>query len=378
MAGRRYKIVKRAGRDGLLIRWFDGERWRERSTKHRRRRDAETEAQSLIAATVARQDDEWLACRMAYERLHLAGQSRQHQAVFRSAIRRFEASCNPQRVSLIGPRTIADYQTALRSSGLSPSTTASYLRYLRGFLRWAAEQGYVEASPPIALPRVARKMKGRPITGEEFDRMLAAARSVDCHTGSLRLLMVGLWLSGLRLGEALRLSWDDPAGLLISNLDGRRPMLEIPAHLDKGRIARTLPLTPDFVRFLRTWRRLSERSGIVFPVRSKHGCRLTSADAVGRLISEAGRKSRVQVGAEHHPTAHDLRRSFASRWATRVTPAVLRELMRHASISTTLEFYVGESAERTASEVWDAFGRAMGGVLGGIPEGRHRPTRPKS
>lgn len=34
-------------------------------------------------------------------------------------------------------------------------------------------------------------------------------------------------------------------------------------------------------------------------------------------------------------------------------PAVLKELMRHASIETTLRFYVGQNAEATADELWD-------------------------
>ncbi len=38
---------------------------------------------------------------------------------------------------------------------------------------------------------------------------------------------------------------------------------------------------------------------------------------------------------------HDLRRSFGERWATRVMPQVLMELMRHESIEATMNYYVG-------------------------------------
>ena len=41
------------------------------------------------------------------------------------------------------------------------------------------------------------------------------------------------------------------------------------------------------------------------------------------------------------------------RWATRLMPAQLMELMRHESIETTLSFYVGRDAERTAVILWD-------------------------
>ncbi|HMP08139.1 MAG TPA: hypothetical protein PJ982_17460, partial [Lacipirellulaceae bacterium] len=35
-------------------------------------------------------------------------------------------------------------------------------------------------------------------------------------------------------------------------------------------------------------------------------------------------------------SAHDLRRSFGFRWSRRVMPTILRELMRHESIDTTM------------------------------------------
>jgi integrase len=41
-----------------------------------------------------------------------------------------------------------------------------------------------------------------------------------------------------------------------------------------------------------------------------------------------------------HVTAHDLRRSFGTRWALRVHPLVLKKLMRHETLDTTLRFYV--------------------------------------
>jgi len=56
-----------------------------------------------------------------------------------------------------------------------------------------------------------------------------------------------------------------------------------------------------------------------------------------------------------HPgtaSAHDPRRAFGERWAARLMPAQLMELMRHESIDTTLSYYVGRNAERTAAILW--------------------------
>ena len=62
-------------------------------------------------------------------------------------------------------------------------------------------------------------------------------------------------------------------------------------------------------------------------------------------------------------SAHDLRRSFATRWAPRVKPITLMRLMRHESVQTTMKSYVELDADDVADELWKAYGQE-GPVLG--------------
>jgi integrase len=62
----------------------------------------------------------------------------------------------------------------------------------------------------------------------------------------------------------------------------------------------------------------------------------------------------TKTGKVKYASAHDLRRSFGSRWAPRVMPIVLQQLMRHESIETTQKHYVGRDAEAMADEIWQA------------------------
>ena len=108
--------------------------------------------------------------------------------------------------------------------------------------------------PKIKMPKRAKGskvMKGRPITGEEFDRMLDKVDSIvnDVVAPSWRYLLRGLWLSGLRLDEALNLYWDRPDRLRV-DLDGRRPMFHILAEHEKGKRDRLLPMAPEFAEML--------------------------------------------------------------------------------------------------------------------------------
>lgn len=133
-----------------------------------------------------------------------------------------------------------------------------------------------------------------------------------------------------------------------------------------------MPLSPEFVRFLKQTPE-AIREGYVFnpaPARAdKKGQRL-GEQQVGRIIGLTGKIAKVKVhthaktGKGKMDSAHDLRRSFGLRWAQRVMPQVLMELMRHESIETTMTYYVGVNAKATSSLLRDAERRAVGAPLG--------------
>jgi len=60
-----------------------------------------------------------------------------------------------------------------------------------------------------------------------------------------------------------------------------------------------------------------------------------------------------------------VRRNFGFRWSRRIMPPELRELMRHADISTTMQYYVGQDAESTAAALWRVYER-IGNTSGNI------------
>jgi integrase len=68
---------------------------------------------------------------------------------------------------------------------------------------------------------------------------------------------------------------------------------------------------------------------------------------VGRIVSAIGERANVVVNKQDgkFASAHDLRRAFGTRWAAKVMPAMLKELMRHSSIETTLRYYVEFDAD---------------------------------
>ena len=55
-----------------------------------------------------------------------------------------------------------------------------------------------------------------------------------------------------------------------------------------------------------------------------------------------------------------LRRAFGSIWPRRVMPPVLKKLMRHADISTTLKYYVTLDSDDLGQKLWKQFGPQAG------------------
>jgi integrase len=216
-------------------------------------------------------------------------------------------------------------------------------------LSWAESMGLIHKRPRIDMPqraKGAKMMHGRPITTEEYERMLAAADKSRPHDADQwKRYMTGLWLSGLRLEESLVLSWNQDSPFCVC-LSGRFPTIRIYAEAEKGHKDRLLPMTPDFAEWLLATPE-AERHGRVFALaKRKTGGPLT-LESTSRIITRIGEKAGVVVNRETKwvneevtdpgtgkPTgekkrvrrevpkfasAHDFRRAFGTRWAPRVS-----------------------------------------------------------
>ncbi len=237
-------------------------------------------------------------------------------------------------------------------------------------------------------------MKGRPITTEEFERMpdmvsrILTVKAKAPHANrweilvlasetveSWKFLLRGLWWSGLRLGEALNLTWDDPQKIMV-DLTGKRPMLHIPGYLQKSGKDQLYPVAPEFAEFLRATPETARRGRVFHPISRTRGV-VSAVGFVSRVIGRIGKQARVKVatdprtGKVKYASAHDLRRSFGERWSSRVMPKVLREFMRHQDINTSMRYYVGRNANTTADAVWVAYEKSQEGtVLGTVAKNK--------
>ncbi len=374
------------GRKYLMMRYVDPitGKQKARSTKTTGRRDAERVAAKWEAELregrykpPARMT--WADFRERYEDEKLPSLAERTAEPVRAVFNHVEAILNPARLGDLTAETLSYFQAQLRKLGLKESTVGAHLAHLRSALGWAKSVGLLAEVPKIQQPHRAkgkqRHMRGRPITEEEFDRMLAATPKVcPRDAGSWQRYMHGLWLSGLRLEESLKLSWDGDAEISI-DLSGKHPRLRIYAEAEKGHKDRLLPMTPDFAAWLLKTP-AAERTGAAFKLLNLAGQPL-AAKTVSRTISKIGELAKVVVSKadDKFASAHDFRRAYGTRWSSRVMPATLQLLMRHDAVETTLKYYVDRNADDVAAELWKTHPPQSGNTAGNKGQGLVRSAQ---
>lgn len=332
----------------------------------------------------------WAEFRKRYETEKLTALARRTQDTAGIAMDHLERILNPDKLVKLTPAALSRFQAELRKPrqivcgekttikpAIKDATVARHLRHIKAALSWAVSMGMLAKVPGMHMPKRskgAKLMKGRPIAGEEFDRVIAAVVKVRKHDApAWEWLLHGLWLSGLRMGEAVALTWDE--GAFAVDLTGKHPRFRILAEGQKSGRDELLPMTPDFAQWLLETPE-ADRVGQVFKLTSRNTGRPMTPQEVGRTISVIGKKAGVVVdkAAGKFASCHDLRRSFGTRWASKAMPAVLKRLMRHSSIATTMGYYVDLDADEMASDLWAKYGTATGNTPAvGNTNGNTRP-----
>lgn len=379
------------------MRWIDPDTDREKwqSTKTNIKRDAErikiqTEKELNEGTYYKIIKTTWADFRERYETEVVPGMAKGTAGMISITFNHVERAIKPKTLKQIDGNALSKFVKALRKRGLKEITIKDYLAHLKSSLNWARSVDLINVVPmfpKLKRARAEKAMKGRPITLEEFERMLDAVTKVIKMPNatkekrsevikSWQFYLRGLWLSGLRLTESLELYWDREDKLSL-DFRGKYPMMRIRAESEKGNKDRLLPIVPEFAEFLKAIPE-EQRSGPVFdplPERS-NGKRMTAL-SISKKVAKFGKKANVSVSDDTYASAHDLRRSFGERWSVDVMPQTLMELMRHESMETTLKFYVGRNAEKTADTLYKVAEAKLRSTLRSIPENEQETEKEK-
>ncbi len=159
------------------------------------------------------------------------------------------------RLASLDATALSKFQAMLRKERMEENTIARHLRHIKAALRWAVGQNLIAVCPRIEMPKKANggdPMKSRPITVEEYERMLLAAEKLrpDDFTDWQNYMAIQ-FNSGLRREEAFNLTWHEGKFCLEVQGDNFQNSQFVIRGDQKSGKYEILPCTPEFVEWLR-------------------------------------------------------------------------------------------------------------------------------
>jgi len=232
--------------------------------------------------------------------------------------------------------------------GISAQTSNYYLQAVRGFTRWLVKRRRTPDNPLIELeplnPKTDRRHDRAALTHDQFTALLAATRSADdfrrlSGTDRAMLYTVASY-TGLRASELASLK---PSSF---TLNGAAPAVRVKAAYTKNRQDAVLPLHGDLVALLCPYLATIPAESPVWPgTWIERAARMLKADLTRAKID-------YRDAAGRYYDFHSLRHRFGTELAmANVQPKVAQALMRHSTITLTLDRYSHVELETAAGGV---------------------------
>jgi integrase len=251
-----------------------------------------------------------------------------------------------RKVTALSASEIAALIASMKGEGKKTWTVNQTLKPLKAAYQIAVREGWVTTSPvtkllPHERPKADQRQM-RCLSGSEISSLLTATTS-----SRWKSLFSVLVFGGLRISEALSLTWDDVS----------EDSLAIGKSKTKAGV-REVMLIPS-VRKLLTAYRLSQPPGatLVFGTQEDRSC--DPRDAL-RALHAACAKANIP-----RYTLHELRHTFASILISQgELPTLVARQMGHADPAITMKVYAHLWEEQeSVSAARDRLQAAMGGVL---------------
>ncbi len=249
------------------------------------------------------------------------------------------------------PLAVRSFLAALARNGVGRRSQARALSAVRSLFRFACREGALDHNPAAAVrtPRQPQRLPRHLRPGEIETLLEAAAGEAPLERRNLAMLEL-LYAAGLRVGELIRLDWDD------LDLEGR--LLRV---VGKGRKERMVPFGEPaahaLCRWQEAWGELRDtEQDLDEPVFLNYRGERLGERSVRRIIDRCVSKAPMAAGV--HP--HTLRHTFATHLLEGGADLrAIQELLGHSSLSTT-QLYTHLEVDRLLTVYRQAHPRAKG------------------
>lgn len=271
----------------------------------------------------------------------------------------------------ISVRDIERFRAQRLKTGITASSANRELKILKRIFNLAIMRSYLakECNPCVPIPMLKVAPKRPPyVSPDEFKKVCRFAPDL-----LMRTFLVTIYTTGLRLREALNLTWHDidfETGQVHVTRKSAKNWVQ--AWTPKDHEMRAIPLSDQAVNLLAAWQSAApEECPYVF---MEHGRWEYYRQEVSQGRWETGRDlvnnvlrrykticRRAGVGPY---TIHDLRRSCITNWARDLPIHVVQQLAGHSDIKTTQQFYLSVREDDVAKAQ-----KIQTALLGKIPIG---------
>jgi integrase len=236
---------------------------------------------------------------------------------------------------------------------------------VRAILRWAMEQGILNADPTLGMKRPIRKElpRERELSPAEIALFWKRVDSLAVTPG-LRIAMKLALVTAQRIGEVTGIAKSE------LDLDGPAPLWVLPRQRSKNDQGNRTPLSPLALQLVREAWVLSADSSWLFPSPKGNG------PIDGHAAAVAIFRGRERLGLPDFRT-HDLRRTAATRMGEMgVNPHTISLILNHVSTSKstiTNKVYLKYQFDREKREALSAWGRRLEEIVSGLEETETSP-----
>jgi integrase len=277
--------------------------------------------------------------------LVVKGNVARYVQIAHSHVARLVELAKAERIGDLSPSTVQAALKALKDSGLAAQTCNHALSAVKGFTRWLCRDGRTrhDALAHLTGFNVAtdRRHDRGVLTGDEFQALLRATRAERPFrrlSGDDRaMLYLVASYTGLRASELASLT---PASF---DLDPAGPAVRVRAGSTKNKQEAVLPLRRDLADLLASYLAGRPAGAPVWPgTWAEKGARMLRRDLEAAGVAYVDDDGRYR-------DFHSLRHRFGSGLAAaNVPPKVAQVLMRHSTITLTMDRYAHASLHDVA------------------------------
>ncbi len=233
--------------------------------------------------------------------------------------RYWKKAAGGELVSQLRPEDMARYQARRRAEGKAPATINKEVKHLLALVNRAVRDGLLAVSPLKGVrPLPEENQRTRWLSAEEEERLRAVV-----PPAAWRIIVFAM-KTGLRRSELGRLKRGDVD--LVNGL--------VTVRKSKSRRLRHVDLSPQTVELLREVLAEHDLDHVWTNIRLKEKRPLNIHSFCNQAFQRWCQKAGV-----HDFVWHDLRHTFGSRLAMAgATVVSIKELMGHASITTTMRY----------------------------------------